>query len=182
MKSKFLSIVLFCLVFAFKTFAQESNGVENVHSAKLTFLGLSYSYEHALGKQTVLNGELKLATGFGANMFFNEGKTWHVVFPMLRVEPRYYYNFLKRSGKGKKTMNNSANYLALSINKSFDPIIKTAGVGLINEFNVIPKWGIKRAMGPHFFFETAIGVGYRYDKLDKSRASLGLDLQFGYAF
>jgi len=182
MKIKLLSIVLFCTFFTPKLFAQESNGVENVHSAKITFLGLSYSYEHAIGKQAVLNGELKLATGFGANYFFDEGKTWHVVFPMLRVEPRYYYNYLKRVGKGRKTVNNSANYLALSINKSFNPIIKTSGVSLINQFSVIPKWGIKRTMGQNFFFETAIGVGYRYDKIDKSRASLGFDLQFGYAF
>ena len=182
MKSKFLIILLFCIIFKIQSFAQESNDVENVHSAKLTYLGISYSYEHAIGKQAVLNGELKLATGFGANYFYNEGKTWHVVFPMLRVEPRYYYNFVKRAGKGKKTINNSANYLALSINKIFDPILKTSGVGLINEFSAIPKWGIKRAMGQHFFYETAIGVGYRYNRVDKSRASLGFDLQLGYAF
>ncbi|PIQ21979.1 MAG: hypothetical protein COW65_05945 [Cytophagales bacterium CG18_big_fil_WC_8_21_14_2_50_42_9] len=182
MKIKLFSILLFCSVFAIKAFAQGGDGVENVHSAKLTYLGLSYSYEHAIGKQAVINGELKLATGFGANYFYNEGKTWHVVYPMLRLEPRYYYNFIKRAGKGKKIINNSANYLALSINKSFDPIIKTLGVGLINEFSAIPKWGIKRTIGQHFFYETAIGVGYRYNRVDKSRASLGFDLQLGYAF
>ncbi|MGV3588814.1 MAG: hypothetical protein ACO1OF_17545 [Adhaeribacter sp.] len=182
MNIRFLSIILFCTTFSIKSFAQESNDVENVHSAKITYLSLAYSYEHAIGKQAVLNGELKFATGLGANYFINEGKTWYVVAPILRVEPRYYYNYLKRADKGRKIINNSANYLALSINQSLNPIIKSLDIGFTNEFSVIPKWGIKRAMGRHFLFETAIGVGYRYNKLDKSRASLSFDLQFGYAF
>jgi hypothetical protein len=38
-----------------------------------------------------------------------------VVAPVLRIEPRYYYNLSKRFGKGKKTRNNSANYIAFAV-------------------------------------------------------------------
>jgi len=50
MKINLFGNLIFCSVFAVKLFAQVSDGVENVHSAKLTYLGLSYSYELALTK------------------------------------------------------------------------------------------------------------------------------------
>jgi len=182
MNIKLLIVLLFCIIFKIQSFAQELNGAENLHSVKLIYLGLSYSYEHALGKQAVLNGQLMLRTGLASNYFITEGKTFYAVVPFLRVEPRYYYNLLKRAGKGKKTVNNSANYLALSINQSLNPIIKNMDFNFINEFSAIPKWGIKRALGQHIFYETAIGVGYRYNRVDKSRASSGFNFQLGYAF
>jgi len=41
---------------------------------------------------------------------------------------------------------------------------------------------IKRAIGQHFFLQTAIRVGYKFYKTDKDKTSLELDLKYGFAF
>ncbi len=61
---KFLPITFLCLLVVIKGWAQTDNDVQNLHTAKLTFLGLSYNYEYAIAKQTVLTGELMLVPVF----------------------------------------------------------------------------------------------------------------------
>ncbi|PIQ21539.1 MAG: hypothetical protein COW65_08565 [Cytophagales bacterium CG18_big_fil_WC_8_21_14_2_50_42_9] len=102
MKIKLFSILLLCSVFVVKSFAQESDGVKNVHSVKLSYLSLGYSYEHAITKQAVINSEIKLLYGFGANTIISSSRVnYYALIPLIRLEPRYYYNFLKRTNKGK---------------------------------------------------------------------------------
>jgi len=183
MKLKFLFTLIISLIFTFRSFAQDDTKVKNLHSIKLSYLSLAYNYEHAIAKQAVINSEIKFIYGFGANTIIsNSRKSYHVLIPLIRLEPRYYYNFLKRASKEKKTINNSANYLALTVNKSLYPIIKSHGIIVEDVFNVIPKWGLKRTIGEHFIFETAIGLGYEFNTIAKDRARMGFDLNLGYAF
>ncbi|PIQ21536.1 MAG: hypothetical protein COW65_08545 [Cytophagales bacterium CG18_big_fil_WC_8_21_14_2_50_42_9] len=178
MKIRLLSIVLICFVFAVKSFAQESDGVENVHSIKATIIpyGVGYGYEHALSRRVTLNTELMLSGGL-MNRF------GLVLTPTLRLEPRFYYNYLKRAQRGQKVLNNSANFLSLSIENGFSTYIKDENVKTgTNMISVIPKWGQRRAIGQHFFFEWALGVGASYNKLNKFKVAPGIDVRFGYAF
>lgn len=158
-----------------------SPGVETIHSPKVTILGLSYAYERALAPRTTLSTELMLAGGFAVSGGTGRSNSYFFALaPVLIVEPRYYYNFLKRSGKGKNTTNNSANYLALGASYVFRSTISDRP-GFRGGFSVVPKWGLRRPLGQRFFFETAVGLGVQKRANWSWQSSLGLDLKFGYA-
>lgn len=115
-----------------------NNSVQNTHSMKATFLGLSYAYEKAFAQKTTVNLEVMLAGGFAGT--FSNIESW-IIAPILRVEPRYYYNFTKRIRKGKKVLNNSANYLSISADYQMDASIGNSES--VQTFSIIPKWGLK---------------------------------------
>ncbi|NJK93926.1 MAG: hypothetical protein HC905_02465 [Bacteroidales bacterium] len=75
--------------------------VNHVHAVKATVLGLSYSYERSIGNESVINIECMVAGRFGSNIFLSD---YWVIAPVLRVEPRYYYNYLRRKEYGKKNI------------------------------------------------------------------------------
>lgn len=158
-------------------FAQSDRTI-NTHTAKATFIGLSYSYEQAIAQKSTVNFEMMLAGGFGSD--FMNGTYWLIV-PVMRVEPRYYYNFTKRFEKGKKTINNSANYLSISSDYQFETGIGSKAHS-IGTFNIIPKWGMKRTIGNHFIFEFAAGIGAQKSENNNWKAAPGLDLKLGYSF
>lgn len=63
--------------------------VENVSSIRASIIGLSYSWEQSISQKSVVNLEFALAGTFGSDDI--SGNYW-VMAPVLRVEPRYYYN------------------------------------------------------------------------------------------
>lgn len=150
----------------------------NSSTLKATFLGLSYSYEQSIAQKSTINYEFMLAGGFGSG--YMNGNYWLIV-PVMRVEPRYYYNFTKRFEKGKKTINNSANYLSISSDYQFDTGIGS-NASSISTISLIPKWGMKRTIGKHFIFEFAAGVGVQKSENKNWKAAPRLDLKLGYSF
>ena len=112
---KVFPIISILIIMSFFAPAQNEK-TQNVHSIRVTFLGLSYAYEQSISRQSTVNFEFMVAAGFGSN--FMIGDYWLIV-PKMRVEPRYYYNYNRRNEKMKKTINNSANYLSLSADYQF---------------------------------------------------------------
>ncbi len=169
-----ISIFIFLTILSYS----QNDKVQNVHSLKATFIGLSYSYEQSILQKTTVNFEFMIAGGFGSS--FIGGDYW-LIAPIMRVEPRYYYNYLKRLAKGKKIINNSANYLSLSADYQFGTSIGDNAHAL-RAFSIIPKWGLKRTIGNHFVFEFATGIGAYTSEIETWKPTLGLDLKFGYSF
>ena len=150
----------------------------NTHTIKATFLGLSYSFEQTMSQKSTINYEFIMAGGFGSD--FINGNYWLIV-PVIRVEPRYYYNLTKRYDKGRKTINNSANYLSFSADYQLGTGIGS-NASSISTFKLIPKWGMKRTIGNHFIFEFAAGVGAQKSENNNWKSTPGLDLKLGYSF
>lgn len=169
-----ISIFIFLTILAYA----QNDKVQNVHSLKVTFIGLSYAYEQSISQKSTVNFELMVAGGFGSS--FISGDYW-LITPIIRVEPRYYYNYFKRIAKNKKTINNSANYLSLSADYQFGTSIGNNAQAL-RTFSLIPKWGLKRTIGNHFIFEFATGIGAYTSEIETWKPTLGLDLKFGYSF
>jgi len=174
---KRLSIISIFIFVTTLSYAQNDK-VQNVHSLKASFIGLSYAYEQSISQKLTINLELMLAGGFGSN--FIGGDYW-LVSPIMRVEPRYYYNYLKRAENSKNTNHNSANYLSLSADYQFGSSFGSNAHAL-RAFCLIPKWGLKRAIGNHFIFEFATGIGAYTSEIETWKPTLGLDLKFGYSF
>jgi hypothetical protein len=199
---KILSITAIVLI-TNQAIAQTAE-VQKVHSIKLALPGLSYGYERPVSPRTVINYEFMLAgtIGYSSSGFYSyngasnnpyldlfdhkEHWLWSIS-PILIIEPRYYYNYMKRQRKEKRVINNAANYLAISA--IFQPgitIAKKNDPETDSLFAIIPKWGMRRALGKHFIFELTTGAGIAIGlgaNAGEKSIVLGLtDLKIGYSF
>lgn len=169
-------LLLIILIICSYNLLAQSPKVESSHSIKL--IGLSYSYEHPIAEQSTLNFELMFSGGFGSG--YLQDHYW-VIAPVLRVEPRYYHNFIKRYIKRKKTINNSANYVAFSLD--YQPGMSIGKNAEAKQYlQIVPKYGLKRTMGSHFIFEVAAGVGAYVVENARWAGVVAVDLKLGYAF
>jgi len=170
MKIVVLIVVLISLLSSKQVFSQQ---VESLHSVKIGFPGITYSYEHALGKQFSINVEASVNWGWQYN---NYSKSTTITFsPIFQLEPRYYYN-VNRRFNDKRFINNSASFFSISSGIRLESFNETS-----SDFFIMPKWGFRRAMGKHFIFETQIGGGIKFDH-GSSQFMPGLDIKFGYIF
>ena len=161
-------------------------GVEkSIFSLQTGLLGVWANNENRLSNEIALKSEI----GLDASLFdgYYLDKTGYVFVPVIRLEPRWYYNIGKRAKSGKSIKNNSSNFLALNI--SYHPglfIISNYNYPKINEISFIPKWGIKRSIGENFILETGIGLGYSkvFEPYFENNRNIILDLhlRFGYTF
>lgn len=181
--------VFFLLVF--QTNHSQNKGVEKtLFNLQTGILGTWLNNETKITNKFALRSEIGLDAGiFGGEINDNSG---FFLTPVINIEPRWYYNILKRENKNKQINNNSANFLTTSI--SYHPdwfvVSNNNNINVYNQLSIIPKWGIRRNIAnSNFNFEAGIGFGYRfyflkqygYSKNDGETA-LDLHLRIGYTF
>ncbi|GEM55942.1 hypothetical protein FB1_21630 [Flavobacterium branchiophilum NBRC 15030 = ATCC 35035] len=162
-------------------------GVINVETG---IFGAWISHEAKLGSEFALRSEFGLDAGLFGNAYSNG--TGYIMVPVLKLEPRWYYNIDKRGHDSKNTLHNAANFLTLSVQYHPDWFVITNGsqTGIYNQVNLIPKWGIRRNIGKsNFNYEAGFGVGLRYVFLNatqnsaiKSETAVDVHLRIGYTF
>ncbi len=160
---------------------------KSIFGIQTGFLGIWINNEVRLSKSIVLRSELGFATKIWKRL---NQKTGFLMTPVVRLEPRWYYNLKKRASKGKRIDGNSGNFLALQM--SYYPggtaISNYDNVNINPTVSVSSLWGIKRNIGDHFNYEVALGLGYAHYFPDKegygegSGAIFGLLLRIGYRF
>ena len=156
---------------------------KSIFGIQTGFLGVWVHNESRLSNQISLRSEIGMNYGFFDNGYGQNS----IVYPTIRLEPRWYYNLEKRVKKGRKISNNSGNFLALNITYTPDwfYISDLDNINIIGTITFIPKWGIKRTVGKHFTYETGIGIGtfilledYNVD----NNIAFDLHLRIGYTF
>ncbi|TRX28709.1 hypothetical protein FNW25_04775 [Flavobacterium franklandianum] len=145
----------------FNTNAQDSSVEKSIFGIQTGFMGIWLNNEIKLTNNITLRSEIGIENDFSVGNHY-EGAGF-IIQPVLTLEPRYYYNLIKRNTYGKNIYNNSGNYI--SIKTSYHPdwyvlnldenITKTA------DLSIIPTWGIKRQIVHHFTYETGLGLGVR---------------------
>lgn len=169
MKISSMLIILISLLSLNQVFSQQ---VESLHSVKLGFPSITYSYEHALGKQFSIN----LEAGADWSWHYSNQSTEIIFSPALKVEPRLYYG-VKRRIENERFINNSASFFGVTTSFHLSGASKYDRSYL----SVIPNWGFRRAIGKHFIFETQLGAGmYFYG--DSPQFGPDLYIKFGYVF
>lgn len=183
------SLLLLTILFTFSSiFAQENQTVsveKSIFGVQTGLLGIWGNNESRLTNQFSLRSEIGMDMGVLIGGNSDDG---FVLIPVLRVEPRWYYNLEKRSSKGKSISKNSGNFFTLSTtyNPDWFSLSNSDNIKVISSIAIIPKWGIKRVYGKSFTFETGLGVGYikslnpNYDLL--SDVGVDLHLRIGYTF
>ncbi|PKV49857.1 hypothetical protein ATE84_1895 [Aquimarina sp. MAR_2010_214] len=117
-------------------------------------------YEVGLGKNTTI--DFRLGTGFA--YVSKNGNGEYGIFPSVEVAYRYYYNFERRIQKGKNTLKNSANYIALStLFTHGDPVIGDIEVNIDYYAIIAPVWGFQRTYNSNFNWGLELGLGYGFN-------------------
>ncbi|HDZ12294.1 MAG TPA: hypothetical protein ENH53_08750 [Bacteroidetes bacterium] len=170
-----------------KANAPKASVERSLFSIQTGFLGIWINNEARLSNSFVLRSEL----GFAAQIWGGSyQKTGFLMTPVVRLEPRWYYNLRKRKAKGKRIDGNSGNFISLQT--SYYPgglaISNYDDVEISPVFTLSPMWGIQRNIGHHFNYEVAVGMGYSHYFPDKNgygesdNLSLDLLLRIGYRF
>ena len=181
-------LLLFIFGWCSTTIAQDNQPIsveKSVFGVQTGFLGIWGHNELRLTNQLSLRSEIGMDMGIFIN---GNSDNNFVLIPVLRIEPRWYYNLKKRSNKNKSISKNSANFLTLSTtyNPDWFTISNIENINVISSIAFIPKWGIKRTYGKWFTFETGVGIGY-IESLDSkyeffSNVGVDLHVRLGYTF
>lgn len=186
---KKIGIALLMSLFFHCTHSQETSVARSIYGVQTGFLGIWVHNETKLTSEIVLRSEIGFDTGIWAGKYYE--KTGFVFAPVLRVEPRWYYNLEKRRSKSKKIDKNSGNFFSLETyyHPDWFVISNNESVNIITDIGVIPTWGIKRTLGNHFTYETGVGLGYRYFFAkqagyleNEGKIAINLNLRLGYSF
>jgi hypothetical protein len=163
MKTSILKIAFLSLLFIsiFQAIHAQTASIEkSVFGLQTGFLGIWVHNEARLTNKIALRTEI----GLDADIFtgYNYPKTGYFLVPAITLEPRWYYNINKRVRKSINIAGNSGNFISLKITYHPDVIVISNydNIDFINDFSIIPTWGIRRQIGHHFNYETGIGIGY----------------------
>ena len=185
MKKKILLSLIASLMYLAGN-SQTASVEKSTYGIQTGLLGIWVHNEMKLTNQIALRTELGMNAGIFGGDFYP--KTGFLMTPVITAEPRWYYNLEKRQSKSKNIAGNSGNFVSLqtSYHPNWFVISNYDNLKTFNLITVIPTWGIKRNVGKHFTYETAIGVGYghqfREGYGDLEGVSVNLHLRVGYRF
>lgn len=157
MKQTLLILVLLSILLTTNS-AQEASVEKSIYGVQIGISPLSIYNETKLTNAIALRSELGFGFGWSSS---SAGFEW-VVYPVLVLEPRYYYNLKKRLEKGKRIDGNSGNRFSLLCGYVPGAALSSAGAGVNPNIFIIPSWGIRRNIGRHFNYEVGFGVGYSW--------------------
>lgn len=172
MRNQLLGLTLIILLCLGKVTAQETNEITTA-SVEKGITGIQVGpgawgyHEFRLANKFAMRAELGLNGGFWFRSSFYGGMDSGFLFtPVIKAEPRWYYNLNRRIKKGRDIKGNSGNFISLST--SFAPdwflISTNSDYKMFKRpvVSVIPTWGIRRTLGQHFDYEAGFGIGYGY--------------------
>lgn len=143
--------------------------------------GIGFSYEPKVTKKLTI--DLSAGVGGGYSIAEYSYFEYDLFNPAVyfSMTPKFFYNLAKRAESGKNTEFNSGNYLGLSF--KYNLPFKRKYEGITKSYLANIHWGIQRALGSHFIFNSHLGVGYAQD----IPSGLGiiypsLAFRFSYAF
>ncbi len=142
--------------------------------------GVGFSYEPRISNRLTID----LCVGAGGGYDIAEGSLYYEVLkPALyfSVTPKYFYNIQKRIKNGKNTQLNSGNYFGMRL-KYVTPLERKNDL-IRNSILTNIHWGIQRAIGNHWLFNSHVGFGYAQD-IDYGFGTIypSLDFKFAYIF
>lgn len=158
-------IVLFLIVgFSLNANAQEASVEKSIFGIQTGFgvhVGIWFNNESKLSNSIALRSEIGLEKDFTIGDHYDGAG--FILQPVLTLEPRYYYNLEKRNLKGKKTNNNSGNYISIKTSYHTDWFVVNLADNVTKtaDLAIVPTWGLKRSIGNHFTYDTALGFGCR---------------------
>lgn len=131
---------------------------------RINFLNPGLELEIPSGSNATFSAGLGVGYG-GAypDLTDNANGFLYIISPFLDLQQKWFYNFPKRSGKGKVTDNNSGNFISLRLlsrgNSIVDNVTRSSGF----DFAIGPTWGIQRKLGKRLHLLFDLGPQYYLD-------------------
>lgn len=174
-------IIMSCL-----TFSQDSKDIsveKSIFGIQVGVVGAWIHNEFKLTNQIALRSEIGISVEGLWTEDNGNGVGSGTSLPGLSLEPRWYYNLHKRVNKGKRIDGNSANYISLR-GSYFNYDGSEAKRDRLNHPVLAFTWGIRRNIGKHFNYETAIGpaMGFGNDNGRKVGLTPYVSFKIGYRF
>ena len=176
---KFTLLIIFYLVY-FISFSQKSSEKVSVEKSILSiqtgYFGTWINHELKLHKKIALRTEVgtEYRLKFAIKQSFDSLKNQVSIF----LEPKYYFNLVKRESKNKNIKNNAGNYISLRTNFN---ILNNLENGDVYFHNLTPTFGIRRNITSHFNLELSFGYGISYSNSLILIEALP-SFRFGYTF
>jgi hypothetical protein len=174
--ARILTILLLCQ--CLNTTAQDTPGAVNVFKIPVVDPGISY--EQRIGHRQTMSFQAILRSHISLGYSDALGTTSDIYFdPSVNVQYRYYYNFDKRSEKGKNTLRNSANYLtALTVLQLSKLPLQTSAPDEPDRrllHSVGAAWGFQRNYNSHISLDIQLGGEFLYGRT--SAFPIGSDIR-----
>lgn len=165
MKTKdiLLRVIYSCLIMTSVVYGQEKEISVNKNLFKINLLPPGITYEHGLTKKLTLNSDINAGISYHYSSF--SGSDW-IIFPFVDEQLRHYYNLEKRALKGKRTENNSGNFLALGAMYMFRGKGKYEYINDYDGFNLYSVWGLQRTYQNNLNISINAGLGYNFSSND----------------
>ena len=181
MKRTLISILFTGLIFL----AVGQNVSSNTSLKSLTKLdvglqGVGFTYEPRLSNKLTI--DLSVGAGGGYDVYEGGvGYEWNIIQPAFyfSVTPKFFYNRKKRLEKARSTKFNSGNYIGLRLKYTTPSVAPNDPLRDALLINL--HWGLQRAIGKRWTFNTHIGGGYAQD-LNSQFGTIypALDFKFSY--
>lgn len=182
--NKIISIAFF-LGFACFSFGQTTASGDKLLSltkVDIGFQGIGLTYEPRLSNKVTLD----LSAGAGGGYDIAEGYLNYkleLLKPAIyfSLTPKYFYNRNTRSRQGKDSKLNSGNFIGLRL-KYVTPNDRQTDLTR-NSILTNIHWGIQRAIGNNWTFNSHIGIGYAQD-VDYNFGTIypAIDFKLSYIF
>lgn len=152
--------------------------------------GIGLTYEPRISNKIVIDFSGGIGGGYDVS---EKSFSYYYSSPAFyfSVTPKYYYNLQSRLKKGKKSQLNSGNYIGVRLKYSTplnpsEPNLWLDPSKTDYAYNTILTnihWGIQRAIGRNWLFNTQAGVGYaRSIKYNTGTIYPSIDFTFAYVF
>ncbi len=159
-------LLLFSCAFliVLSTYSQSDKNIENQFLVNALWPGISY--EMGIARNTAI--KLDAGTSIGAISFDGSGFN---LYPRLDAQLRQYYNFERRSSKGKNTAGNSGNFYGINmyytsdvalLGSDFEPEIANIivfGPASFETFYIGATYGLQRTYTSGFNWGLQFGIG-----------------------
>ncbi len=138
------------------------------------------SAEYEISVSDLSTIDLDLGIGFAYHRSTYSGDAFGI-FPGFEIQYRHYYNFEKRADRGRKTSENSGNYVAAVTSI-------TGGKPLVgdleydNDYGVFigPAWGLQRVYDSGFKLNLNLGLGLGFNETEDIYFTPLFGLQLGW--
>lgn len=175
MKKHFLIVFVF-LISCNLSVGQDITHTQSNHSISANLFGLDYAYEQSLGGSWSILGRVGFEP-IEVGGYTDDHDESHYQFsprPALSIEPRYYFNLVRRARNGCNIDRNAADFLSV---KALTAKLYSGHRDDI-AFCVSAQYGIRRVWDC-FYIEPSIGITYHAwfkDWLPE------IQFRFGYSF
>tara|TARA_R110001606_G_scaffold186732_3_gene334262 strand:- start:577 stop:1125 length:549 start_codon:yes stop_codon:yes gene_type:complete len=161
---KKFTILLIIALFSISINAQERKIYTTEKVWRINFLNPAVELEFPTGNNSTFSSAIGIGYGGGYPDLTNAGTGFvYIISPFIDLQHKWFYNFEKRTNKGKSIINNSGNFVSARFIARGNSIAENVTRTSDYDFAFGPTWGFQRNYKNNFHLLFDIGPQYYFD-------------------